>query len=429
MEIIIGIVNCVILLFLFYKHSRTNLFLTYIYWPALIIKLVAGILLGLLYTYYYSVADTFGFFEDATKFSALAKEDIVNYLSFIWTSDESYPFWSNLNYTQPRAVFLSKIVSFFCLITGDNYWLISLYFSFIAFACSWRLVNTIITHYPESKIAAIISFLFVPSVVFWSSGLVKECLAMGALFYISSVFLKVWHRDKINITEVLLTILSLWILWQLKYYYAAVFLPVLFTSIIVKFILVPVFKIKSSILEIVIWFSVFAVPLFLISLSKENFHLDVFFEVIVKNYHSFQNLSSENGAVHFNDLQPNFLSILYNAPWALVSGLFRPFLWEVDNLLQVLQSVESAILFILVITSVMNFIKGYHSKHRLLILSLMVYVVLLCIFLTISSPNFGTLSRYRIGFLPFLFFLLLIDNAVVTSLSEFIQSSVARLVR
>ncbi len=35
------------------------------YWPALTLKLGSGILLGLLYTYYYSVGDTFGFFQVA----------------------------------------------------------------------------------------------------------------------------------------------------------------------------------------------------------------------------------------------------------------------------------------------------------------------------------------------------------------------------
>jgi hypothetical protein len=42
------------------------------------------------------------------------------------------------------------------------------------------------------------------------------------------------------------------------------------------------------------------------------------------------------------------------------------------------------------------------------------YVVFLCVFLALSTPNFGTLSRYRIGFTPFLWLLLLGGSGILS---------------
>ncbi len=42
------------------------------------------------------------------------------------------------------------------------------------------------------------------------------------------------------------------------------------------------------------------------------------------------------------------------------------------------------------------------------LLALLLYTVLLATLLALSSPNFGTLLRYKVGFLPFLAYLLLI---------------------
>ena len=86
--------------------------------PHLLLKLVAGICLGLVYTYYYSVGDTFPYFQDGVTLANVARTDVVSYFSFLWSGDESFPIWSELVYKQPRAMFLSKITSLFCVLDG-----------------------------------------------------------------------------------------------------------------------------------------------------------------------------------------------------------------------------------------------------------------------------------------------------------------------
>ena len=122
--------------------------------------------------------------------------------------------------------------------------MISLYFSAISFFSSWFLVQKINRLFEGVQPAAILSFLFFPSVVFWSAGVIKECLAMAALFFLSLIFLKVWKREKLRWTEWLLIVTSLWIVWSLKYYYLAIFLPVVFTTLAFQYLLSK-FTLKS----------------------------------------------------------------------------------------------------------------------------------------------------------------------------------------
>jgi hypothetical protein len=101
---------------------------------------------------------------------------------------------------------------------------------------------------------------------------------------------------------------------------------------------------------------------------------------------------------------------------AFFSGLYRPFVTEVHTIWQVIAALENLLLLILTIAALTNVTRMITSRHRLLIFSLMIYITLLCVFLALSTPNFGTLSRYRVGFIPFFVLLLTIENPLVTRL-------------
>ena len=117
--------------------------------------------------------------------------------------------------------------------------------------------------------------------------------------------------------------------------------------------------------------------------------------------------------IHFDDLRAAPLSILKNTPWALFSGLFRPLFWEASSIIQLLAAVENTIVLLLFLATIFRIRQYVTSPHRMLIITLVVFVVLLCVFLTMSAPNFGTLSRYRAGYLSFFIFMILCDNPLV----------------
>src|SRR5688572_26809270 len=274
----IVVLNLAFLLFISYRiWSREKSSIRKFFWPAFVLKLVAGVCLGLVYTYYYSVGDTFLYFQDGARLATLAKTDIASYFRFLWAGDESFPVWSELIYKQPRALFLSKVTSVFCLLTADNYWVIALYFSAIAFLGSWYLVKKINDSFEGVQPATILGFLFFPSVVFWSAGVIKESMAIAALFFLSIIFLKIWRREKIMWIEGFLTVTSLWIAWNLKYYYLAIFLPIVFTTFTFKYLRTK-FTVKNLWAKVMLWCVIFVIPLVLMSILHPNFYYERFIE-------------------------------------------------------------------------------------------------------------------------------------------------------
>jgi hypothetical protein len=406
----------ILLIFLVAFHIwKKETVLKKVFWVALVLKLAAGICLGLLYTYYYSVSDTFVYFHDAGKLATLAPNDFPAYLSVL-LSDETHSL--SLTFDESRALFLTKITSLFSLVTGDNYWLISLYYSFISFYACWFLVKTLQQHIPSTIWAAVIAFLFSPSALFWTSGLLKESLAVASLYYLTAIFLKIWFKDRIHRAYYLVAVFGLWILWNLKYYYFAVFVPVAFTTLLYRYLVGE--KLRSSPLkQVLVWAGLLILPVLLITLLHPNFDHDRLMNVIVTNNAAYEQLSFPGDFVRFQNLRPEPLSLLKNAPWALFSGLFRPLFWEASTILQFIAGVENTFILCLFLASLLHVTRYLSSSHRLLVLALVVYVVLLCIFITLSAPNFGTLSRYRAGFISFFVFIILCHNPLL----QFLQRS------
>lgn len=393
-----------------------------VFWPALTVRLISGIALGLVYWLYYGVGDTLAYAQDGATLAAVAKYDPGAYLKFLWTSQPAQP-WPVLQTHEPRALFMVKLVSLFSLVCFDNYWTIALYFSFLAFLGAWFLLRQIALRLPALVPAASIAFLFVPSAVFWSSGVIKESLALAALFFLSGIFLKLWFSEKVTVYQWLVLLLAAWILWSLKYYFAAIFFAVAVGGLLYK-VAARALRPARFGTQLLVWLVVFIIPLGIVMASRPNFHPNRIFTVIVENYHAYSKISSSEDLIRFSTLSPDAVSMAANAPWALFSGLFRPFLWEAHNVLQMAAAVENLFLFVLFCIALSSAWAERRSPHRMLVFSAGMYILLLCVFITLSTPNFGTLSRYRCGYIPYFVFLLLCSPPVL----RILQSSFNRLV-
>lgn len=414
--IVIAVSNVLVIFAIAYQVFRRNTVLRKFFWPALLFKLLAGIVLGLLYIYHYKEGDTIAFYDDALKIAALARSEFSDYVSFLWNSGVDPEFFRTLVLQQPRALFMAKIGSFFCLLTGGNYWIIALWFSFISFLGTWVLVRELVAFNPRLRDAAAIAFLFFPSVVFWSSGFIKESVAFAMLCVFIAVFVRAWRRLRVPPSGYVVMALALWLLWNLKYYYLAVLLPVLATELLYEYLLRRHVEHRHYALKLLSWCLLFLAPLLLVSVLHPNFHPSGLLTVITVNHDAFVSLSREGEYIHFSHLQATPGSMLLNAPLALVSGMFRPLPWETHGFIAALASAENLIFLVLTAYS------AYLLVQRKVKLSrggglILVYSILLCVFLALSTPNFGTLSRYRIGFLPFMVLLVCAENPLIERLT------------
>ena len=153
--------------------------------PGLIIKVVAGITVGLVYKYYYVSGDTFAFYKEAVRLVNIAYQQPIDYVKILLINEIPDEFANLLALKfQPRAFFTAKLASIVNLITYNNYWLTGIYFSFFSYLGMWYLANMLASKFKDTKYYSAISFLFFPSVVYWSSGVTKESLVMGCLCFI-----------------------------------------------------------------------------------------------------------------------------------------------------------------------------------------------------------------------------------------------------
>jgi hypothetical protein len=405
--------------FSFLMWKRTTPLSGRFFWPALALKLLAGISLGLVYKYYYTANDTFLFFDDSLLLDSYARSDFGGYLKFLVTSESSSFILKDIVTVEPRSLFFLKILSMVNLFTFNNYWLSSLWFSFFSFAGSWFLFVGLSELRKDFLWASAIPLLYLPSCLFWGSGIIKESLALGSLFFITGFFLQARQKRKIKMTGWISIILCTYVLWSLKYYWAVLFFPALITCAVTEYFLLPIFKPKVFWQEMAIWSLLFFALCLGATFIHPNFYLERILGVVVDNYNTFINVSQQGDVIHFNKLSPDWLSVLKNSPWALFSGLFRPFIFESNSVFQIFSALENLFFFILFIANVKNVGLISASPYRLLVYSTIVYVVLLCIFLALSTPNFGTLSRYRTGFLPFFAFLVMYRNPLLSRFSFF----------
>ncbi|MEQ8364076.1 MAG: hypothetical protein RH948_14485 [Cyclobacteriaceae bacterium] len=407
MILLISLLFCGVFIFLLVKlFLSQSVELKPFFIGGLLIKTLAGISVGLVYTYYYTAGDTFGFFNDAQVLNTLFHDATGEYFKFILIGDRSFEIAEGLVNLERRSLFFVKNLSLVTMVSFNNYWVSSMAFSIISFLGCWYAFNKIFTHFPEGKWAAIISFFILPTFVFWSSGIIKESLSIAALMFLAGFTVVVVCKDKSKLWEWALAVIAVVFLWKLKYYWAALFIPSTITTILLVRFIIPVVPHGNKIFEVILWFTVFGFIVLGASNIHPNFYLSRFLHVVVENHNAYV-IASENGpVVHFHQLQATWASVLINSPWALFSGMFRPAIIESVSFFQIVMAIENLLLLAMFVFNMRYISSVWNSKYRLLVISAGVYIFLLAIFLTLSTPNFGTLSRYRVGFLPFFFFLL-----------------------
>jgi hypothetical protein len=378
-----------------------------LFWWGLAARAAAGLALGLVYLDYYGAGDTLSLFQQAKEQAALFPHNSRAYWDFL--TGGSDPEWKG----QARSMFFIRMISIVAVFTQGNYWTTALWLSFLSFLAAWYFFRVLLDCFTGARTAAAIAILFFPSVIFWSSGIIKETPAMAGLLITSGVFVKMMMKRRVTVLELILTAGGIIVLWNLKYYWAAVFFPITTSALIVAKGVSrwPLPDQGALALYAILCGGLFFIP----GLLHPNFSVGNFLPLVVDNNRAFSSLSAPENLIHYQQLMPTWSSMALNTPWAIVSGLFRPFIWEAGSLWKVVTSFENLAVFILTLSSLYH-LRDFKKSTPLLLASTILYVVILCTFLALSTPNLGTLSRYKVAFVPFLVFLLAYKNPLVESL-------------
>ncbi|MBS7563840.1 hypothetical protein KHS38_05440 [Mucilaginibacter sp. Bleaf8] len=390
--------------------------------PALTAKVAGAIFIGLVYFYYYDGGDTLNFFYHSQVINATLPESPGTWLRLIThqadTSNmkdalalsDMYWYDDTASYTTSC---LGAIIGIFCF---TKYLVINVIVASLSFTGMWLMFVTFAQKYPQLVKPVAIAILFIPGPIVWGSGLFKDSFCMfsiGSLMYCTTIL---FEKRSFKPWLVLLSILCVTLIVLIKAYILIALLPVIFLKTFIDYtkraISTPGNKapyfITLSIGTMIGLFVLRKATVYLSVLSIQDV-----LETIKrqKDYLLQVSLATQGSAYDLGDFDPTLGSLLRKFWPAVNVTLFRPYIWESNNVLQLFDALQSAA--VLLLTLYVAFSKNIFKTLKLIfqdtnLLMCLLFTLLFAFFVGISTYNFGSLSRYKIPCTPFYVLLLMI---------------------
>jgi hypothetical protein len=370
-----------------------------------ILKVIAGVTLTLIYTYYYTDrtrADIYRYFDDSVVISKVLFKDPVAWLKIITgigINDKGVfqYFEPTMYFTHPSVdrstdnALLIRLCSVLNYASWCNIYINTLFFNFICFTGLVAMLKAFSRYFEDrAKLLLIPLFLF-PSVVFWSSGLLKEQLLLALIgFYI---FI---HNRVIFKTEVVTWLAMALILWMV---YAVK--PSVAACLLVSSVFLPGFKVNQTRQMIA---AILAASLLLMIGISLNWHYRLC-ELIINKRNEFVQLAfSEHVGSYFDAriLKAGCADFFKLIPGAMVNAVFRPFVWDAGNKFQVFFAIENAVFILGISYLLIRYFKFPAGEKRLLFLFCLTFAISNYFIIGITVPIMGAIVHYRVIAAPFL---------------------------
>ncbi len=375
-------------------------------------KVVASFALFWVYTNYYTnraSADIFKFYDDSQiLYSALLNKpiDYVQMITGIGAeASDSYfyeTYYSKMNhwirilgplvYNDNRMMIrLNAIFSVFSFGNYHTHALFMTMFSFVGLSMIFRALK----HWIDKRLwlIGILLFQLMPSMLLWSSGILKEALVLLALGVFILQLFRISENPK-QVWRLLFLFPSIAALCYIKFYIGLALIPGL-----IAFLWIRLTKSKNPTIKFTIICVVCGLIAFLGktpnggSLTGIMMHKQKDFIGMVK----YQDAGSQ---VTIEALDDNFLSYLTTAPQALFNVFLEP-LPTTSNPLFLLAAFENLAIILLIVIGII-FKQRIDSKNYSVILWFSSFVLFLFLIIGWTTPVAGSIVRYKIPAFPFL---------------------------
>ena len=321
-----------------------------------------------------------------------------------------------------------RVTALLCFLCFGKYMVVNLFFAMIGFTGIWKLYLFFYDQFPKLYKHLAIVILFLPTFTFWSSGILKEPIAIFALGWFTYAWYQLAYYKRRIVRHSLMVVFTIYLFTVIKVYILVAYLPAFFVFLLLKNAMLV--RRKAAKVFVVISFlaiSVFAFVLLsdvmadaLVEYSGE--HLTEGISSYQQNYQR-QNQKSDGSyfslGVEFNGTLGSLVRI---APAAVVATFFRPFLWESRNISTLLSSLESLVvmlftLYVIFKTRPMPFLSTIMRQP--VVLYSFIFSITFALFVGATTLNFGTLVRYKIPAMPFylvsLILILYYNNKLATA--------------
>lgn len=358
-------------------------------------------------------ADTFRYFDDSYHLHEALRENPKAYLKMLFASDQSdelmtyldrmnnwFPAERTALYNDNRTVI--RINALLRLVSFGNYYTHLIFFCLFAFYGLTFIYKAFHRYFPGKKIYLFYILFFTPSLLFWSSGILKEAPLLLFFGITLNILNKIFTKRSRRIHYILLTLCFL-ALFHLKFYVGLLLIPATTAYLWILNPKGPPAIVKGGLNYLgyfglaVIWHKI-----------NWNWSLFTVLKWKRKDFIGLAESMNAKSLIQTGDLEDNPISFLINIPQGLWNSLARPYLSDVYSIVLLPNAIENLLIFILIIICLVKMKKVlFHSIGYFFIL----YSVSLLAIIGMVTPILGSLVRYKIPALPlFLFFFLLIAD-------------------
>ena len=380
----------------------------------LLVKIIGGLGVALVYTLYYPGGDTTEYFRNVTALQNLAFYDLSSfwYVMTETASNSSMLYFNNeTGYAcyarDPKAWAVVKMALPLVVLSFQSYLTTTVLCATVSFAGIWKLYKVFVLEFPELKKEMAISFLFIPSVFFWGSGLLKDTFTLSALgFFFSSLYYLIVRREKV-VASIIIVLVSAYVIMAIKPY----ILVGLFPALIIWLVQLSVGKINVKTLRVlavpfvlVVGFGFVYWLMMIMGESLAEYQVESILEKAQITQRDLKSDYYKGNSFDIGEFEANISSILAKFPIATFSAIFRPLIIESNNFVMFFSGLENLILLIfairvLISVKILGFFR-FFFKHHMLTFSLF-FSIFFAFSVGLSTSNYGSLVRYKIPSIPY----------------------------
>ena len=377
-----------------------------------ILKNFSGVAIAFIYSSNYSnrmTSDIFYFFDDSKYLFELLVKSPVDFFKIVFNlSDQnvSKEFLSQLNYWNRSADYgvpndNRTIILFNVFCRFFSFGVFHVHTVFICFLSLIGQVALYITFYnimKEKKWILFFCCFLIPSVMVWSSAVLKD----GLLFFAFGLYVYYLFQlivEKFTIKNLIVGIILFFFCAFIKGYTLFATIPATLCFVYFKFFSFKRFYLKVLLIHL-------ASLVFIFNLKFILKDYDVLYMLFIKQKDMINTgIQANAGSLVYIPRISSFINLILNSPYALFNSIFRPHVFEIKNPLYLVPAFENCLLLFGIIVSIFNFKKPEKNYYPLILFAFS-FSIFMMLLIGHTVPILGSSTRYRSIVLPFIFLLI-----------------------
>jgi hypothetical protein len=383
--------------------------------PGLFAKIIGGFMFACIYVFYYQQGDTTSFYECSLAFCKLFQTDFNAFITVLlgdgtqemksyFTSETGEPMMYMFGESSTR--FVIKILIPFLILAGHSYFIATAFISIFTFGALWSLYRVFLFYFPQQYRILAWAILFMPSVVFWGSGILKDSFTLAATCYFIAFTHRIANRIGGRTINVILLLVAAYFILSIKAYILLILIP----SSLVWLLFHRIKGIQNPIIRILMIPSIYAIIIvgsYLVFSYMGSyfgkFSIDRALKTAVITQTDLKQEYYQGNSFDIGNWDASLAGAMSKFPQATMAGLYRPWIFESKNVVMLISGLENLVIFGLTLYALYTLKRkrvGQLISDNPIILYSLLFSIIFAFMIGLSTSNFGALVRFKIPLIP-----------------------------